>query len=213
MMNNTLILLSLSEKRKNSFMGTLNLGNGLSGFAKIDTGCTLTSIPVRSFGLSKEECKELKKKEINDYRDGKVRIVRSIGVETSSDKKMKDIDSMSDDELLKDESICFEHSSKLTFEDYDLGVHNYKVNYDRCKYGLIGMNIIKELEYYGDYSSKLGANLFLGVLRSREDKSDYYRALEDHFNLITKLSNFYNSENIKNLSSGLYNYLDSRNKI
>ncbi len=50
---------------------------------------------------------------------------------------------------------------------------------------LIGMDILSKLDFHCGYSKSLNNYIFIGVLRSQEDKSDYYRALEEHFGILS----------------------------
>ena len=192
---------------RNSFNGVLQVGENTVGNIKIDTGCSFTNIPLMFFGYSESESKQLKKVDIESFRNGETRIVRSLGVETSKNKKLKDIDLMTDDELYEDASICFIHSSNLILNDYDLGEMKFKVNYDRYNYGLVGMNILKRFDFYCGLSKVLGCCVFVGVLKSQEDKSDYYRALEEHFGFYSDAKDIIvdlvvKDEKLKDLSVG-----------
>lgn len=207
-MSNVLVV----SLNKNSFGGTLCINNTIIGGAKIDTGCTFTSIPLMFFGYSESKCKELKKLDIERYRNGEIDVVRGLGVETSKNKVFPPISSMSDEEIFLDESICFKHNADMSFDNFSLGNVDFKVNYDRYNYGLIGMNILQLFDFHCGYSNELNNFIFIGVLKSQEDKSDYYRALEKHFGIVTSCKDllyydFLEDEKRKNEASGFFNWL------
>lgn len=197
---------------KLSFSCNLSINNFVSGKVKIDTGCTLTSIPLMSLGYSKEQCKSLKKEDLKKYRDGTVQAVRSLGVETDKDIVLSPLSKMSDLDLLNDRSVCFVHASSFRLNDYEIGITRYKVNYDRFNHGLIGMSTLSNFEFYCGLSRQNNEYLFIGVLKDQEDKSDYYRALEYHFGVVTNCKDllyyqFKDSEITKDEASGFFNWL------
>lgn len=184
-MNNVLII----PMDRNSFNGVLKVDESTTGNVKIDTGCSFTNIPLMFFGYSKSQCEKLKRLDIENFRNGETKVIRSLGVESNKNKKFPDIYSMTDNELFKDESICFIHSSNLFINDFSLGIRDFKVNYDRYNHGLIGMNILKHFDFHCGYSKILNNYIFIGVLKTQEDKSDYYRALEEHFGILSDSKN------------------------
>ncbi|MCI8718578.1 MAG: hypothetical protein K1W19_18255 [Lachnospiraceae bacterium] len=208
-MNNVLII----PMDRNSFNGVLKVDESTIGNVKIDTGCSFTNIPLMFFGYSKNQCRELKKFDIKNFRNGETKIIRSLGVEFNKNTKLPSIDSMTDKELFEDESICFIHSSRLFIHDFDLGIKKFKVNYDRYNHGLVGMNILSKLDFHCGYSKVLNNYIFIGVLRTQEDKSDYYKALEEHFGILSNMNeNFLNSEDIKNEAAGFFDWLKNKHK-
>ena len=115
--------------------------------------------------------------------------------------------------MFEDESICFIHSSHLFIDGFDLGVKKFKVNYDRYNHGLVGMNILSQLDFHCGYSKVLNNYIFIGVLRTQEDKSDYYRALEEHFGILSNINeDFLNDEVAKNDVSGFFAWLKNKHK-
>lgn len=115
--------------------------------------------------------------------------------------------------MFEDESICFIHSSRLFIDGFDLGVKKFKVNYDRYNHGLVGMNILSQLDFHCGYSKVLNNYIFIGVLRTQEDKSDYYRALEEHFGILSNINeDFLNDEAAKNEASGFFAWLKNKHK-
>lgn len=211
-MNNILII----PMDRNSFNGVLKVDESTIGNVKIDTGCSFTNIPLMFFGYSENECKELKKLDIKNFRNGETKVIRSLGVEFNKNTKLPSIHLMTDEELFEDESICFIHSSRLFIDGFDLGVKKFKVNYDRYNHGLVGMNILSQLDFHCGYSKVLNNYIFIGVLRTQEDKSDYYRALEDHFGILSNskdvLYQDFLDENTKNEASGFFAWLKNRHK-
>lgn len=211
-MNNILII----PMDRNSFNGVLKVDESTIGNVKIDTGCSFTNIPLMFFGYSENECKELKKLDIKNFRNGETKVIRSLGVEFNKNTKLPSIHSMTDEELFEDKSICFIHSSSLFIDDFDLGLKKFKVNYDRYNHGLVGMNILSQLDFHCGYSKVLNNYIFIGVLRTQEDKSDYYRALEEHFGILSNskdvLYQDFLDENTKNEASGFFAWLKNRHK-
>lgn len=207
-MSNVLVV----DLERGSFTGHLYIGNEIMGNAKIDTGCVFTSIPLMYFGYDKSKCEELKRLDIERFRNGEIGIARSIGIETSTKKVFPSLYEMSDDELFLDESVCFTHSSNLKFNNFYFGEVDFKVNYDRYSYGLIGMSTLNLLDFHCGYSRQLEKFILVGVLKSQEDKSDYYRALEKHFGIVTSCKDllyydFLEDEKRKNEASGFFNWL------
>lgn len=208
-MNNILII----PMDRNSFNGVLKVDESTIGNVKIDTGCSFTNIPLMFFGYSENECKELKKLDIKNFRNGETKVIRSLGVEFNKNTKLPSIHLMTDEELFEDESICFIHSSRLFIDGFDLGVKKFKVNYDRYNHGLVGMNILSQLDFHCGYSKVLNNYIFIGVLRTQEDKSDYYRALEEHFGILSNINeDFLNDEAVKNEASGFFAWLKNKHK-
>lgn len=134
----------LIECVKSSFNGYLTIGD-YGGHVKIDTGCSFTYIPLMGFGFSSDLCKDLKRKDIESYKKGEIKAIRSIGIESDMRDKRPSLSSMSSDELFADTSVCFIHRHELSLNGYDLGVRSFKVNYDRYNYGLIGMDILSSM--------------------------------------------------------------------
>ena len=122
---------------------------------------------------------------------------------------------MSDEEIFLDESICFKHNADMSFDNFSLGNVDFKVNYDRYNYGLIGMNILQLFDFHCDFSNELNKFIFIGVLKSQEDKSDYYRALEKHFGIVTSCKDllyydFLDDEKRKNEASGFFKWVSQK---
>ena len=75
------------------------------------------------------------------------------------------------------------------------------------------MDILSQLDFHCGYSKVLNNYIFIGVLRTQEDKSDYYKALEEHFGILSNMNeNFLNSEDIKNEAAGFFDWLKNKHK-
>lgn len=77
------------------------------------------------------------------------------------------------------------------------------------------MDILSLFEFHCGYSNKLNNFIFIGVLKSQEDKSDYYRALESHFRIVTNCKDllyydFLDDEKRKNEASGFFKWVSQK---
>lgn len=145
---------------------------------KIDTGCTHTVLNY--FRIDPDSTQgEIKK--IMDL-DAKVPYKRGFGVEShgfySKPPKTRG-------EFMRDNSLKFTHTIKSAiFEDYNIGDIEVGINYDRRGIGLIGMDILQLFDFHIGTSLLTNKVAFIGVLRSQQDKSEYYNALREHFGLV-----------------------------
>ena len=86
---------------------------------------------------------------------------------------------------MRDNSLKFTHTIKSAiFEDYSVGDIEVGINYDRRGTGLIGMDILQLFDFHIGTSLLTNKVVFIGVLRSQQDKSEYYNALREHFGLV-----------------------------
>lgn len=149
---------------------------------KIDTGCTHT---VLNYFRIDPDSSQGEIKKIMDL-DAKVPYKRSFGVESrgfysKSPKTRK--------EFMRDNSLKFTHTIKsATFEDYSIGDIEVGINYDRRGTCLIGMDILQLFDFHIGTSLVTNNVIFIGVLKSQLDKSDYYNALREHFGLVEEHS-------------------------
>ena len=145
---------------------------------KIDTGCTHT---VLNYFRIDPDSSQSEIKKIMDL-DAKVPYKRSFGVEShgfysKSPKTRK--------EFMRDNSLKFTHTIKSAiFEDYNVGDIEVGINYDRRGTCLIGMDILQLFDFHIGTSLITNNVTFVGVLKNQQDKSDYYNALKEHFNLV-----------------------------
>lgn len=180
-MNSNYLLVELYNK---SFSFDLdgkldNMESSFSGIdCKIDTGCSFTVINYFNIDPSIVQGEIYK---IMDL-DAKVPYMRAFGVESSGfySKPPK-----SRGEFLRDKSLRFKHTlESAVFEGYPLGNITVGVNYDRRGTCLIGMDILQLFDFHIGTSLLTNKVVFIGVLRSQQDKSEYYNALREHFGLV-----------------------------
>lgn len=159
---------------------------------KIDTGCTYSTIPLSKLYLFDNlATKEFK---INDIKNN-VESITSYGVESGGThhKIPKTFE-----EKLNCPALKFKHRlTDFSMDDYQLPDLDIYVNYDRHGNILIGMDILSLFDIHMGISLKTGKETLIGVLRSQSDKSDYYKALYEHFNLVE--SNSILAENFRNI--------------
>lgn len=78
----------------------------------------------------------------------------------------------------------------FSLNNYNIGTQDVYVNYNRRGNILIGMDILKQFDFYIGLSHIKNNIVFIGVLREQEDKSGYYTALKEHFGLAERQSFF-----------------------
>lgn len=178
-MNNYLYL----TMRKNSFYikscGNI-LGKDFNNVMfKIDTGCSFSTIPLKKLLVFNNDT--LNKYKSDDILSG-VKSMITYGVE-SGGKEHKIPETF--DEKMKCEAIKFEHKlTNFSLGNYIMPDLNIYVNYNREGNILIGMDIIKLFDIHIGTSNITGKETLIAVLKSQKDKSDYYKALYEHFDLI-----------------------------
>lgn len=175
---------------------------------KIDTGCMRTCISYKRVLRRNEDIFECKHKAINND----LKATLSYGVNDSEDYLELQKKLFKEKRYQECTAISFWHDiSEITLEGYKLPVKQIRVNYDRPSSMLIGMDILSQLDFHCGYSKVLNNYVFIGVLRSQEDKSDYYRALEEHFGILSNLyQDFIHSEREKNEASGFLDWVKRR---
>lgn len=160
-----------------------NMDGSFSGIdCKIDTGCSFTVINYFNIDPSITQGEICKIKDL----DNKVPYIRSFGVESSGFYSKPPESRV---EFLRDKSLKFRHTLKsVEFEGYPIGDITVGVNYDRRGINLIGMDILKLFDFHIGTSLVTNNVIFIGVLKSQLDKSDYYNALREHFGLVEEHS-------------------------
>ncbi len=184
----------------------------INSIAKIDTGCGFTSIHLfnRRFLLGKEDITRLKKEAINlNLKAG-----LSFGVSDTDDIKKHEEMLFKSGNLLECKCINFKHNiSKFLLNGYDIEKSSIRVSYNRQNNILIGMDVLQLFDFHCGYSRVLDNYIFIGVLRTQEDKSDYYKALEEHFGILSNINeDFLNSEAVKIEASGFFAWLKNKHK-
>lgn len=173
-----------AELNKNSFY-VLASGNILDkDFEKvrfkIDTGCTFSTVPISKLYLfNAEVSKGLKSKDIESGIDFSLSYgVESGGIKHSSPKTFE--------EKLNCPAIKFKHKiTNFTLDNYKLPDLDIYVNYDRHGNILIGMDILSLFDIHMGVSLKTGKETLIGVLKEQSNKYEYYKALYEHFNLVS----------------------------
>lgn len=90
---------------------------------------------------------------------------------------------------MKCAALKFKHSmSDFSLNNYNIGTQDVYVNYNR--HILIGMDILKQFDFYIGLSHITSTIVFIDVLREQKDKSGYYTALKKHFGLAESQSFF-----------------------
>lgn len=125
----------------------------------IDTGCQISRISINDMCRGLVNPYLQKSNDISMYRLGKIRMVKSVGVNDSI--KPENLSSLSDDEIFKRRDICFIHQiSSLCINGENIGSHEVNFAYRDDSPTLIGMNILKKFRW--DYAN--------GVFRLYTDK-------------------------------------------
>lgn len=142
---------------------------------KIDTGCSLSTIPIGRFFYLKPFCKILKK---NDIING-IPHVLSYGVESSGFPH--DIPQKEEDKI-NCPALKFQHwVSNVSIAGMNMDDFSVFLNYDRRGHILIGMDVLKEWDFHCGLSGD-GTNVFLGCpLIQLND--EYYKELNRVFGL------------------------------
>lgn len=144
---------------------------------KIDTGCSISTIPLQRLKVSNTLCKVLKRVDICNH----VPYYLSYGVESGGLKHKRPI---TEDEKMNCSAMKFAHKvSNLTIAGVQISCDNIYLNYDRKGNILIGMDILREWDIHMGISKITGKNLFLAC--SKENLCpEYQKALMRHFDLL-----------------------------
>lgn len=188
MMENNFLLVELSDKNRFSITlsGDLDMQNSsvINQIAILDTGCASSNLPYYRIVPDSAYANFKKQLDIKGNRDYEI----SYGVETGgfSHSIPKTFD-----EKMKCSALKFKHSMKdFSLNNYNIGTQDVYVNYNRRGNILIGMDILRRLDFYTGLSRITGTIVFIGVLREQKDKSGYYIALKEHFGLAESQSFF-----------------------
>ncbi|MCI8567200.1 MAG: hypothetical protein HFI39_12960 [Lachnospiraceae bacterium] len=176
----------------------------LSGTVRIDTGCMFTRLNLKTllpkrYGEQKitRLMKDLKFKDIQRFRQGKIKCKRSKSVNTI-EEKFPAIQDMDDDDLQKDNTVCFYHSiQKLSIGGCYIGDADVKINYDSKGVSLLGMNILKKFEIscgkslVNDIGNEIYKDDYIFLGRVKEDKDiEYIDALNRYFGIDNRLQKY-----------------------
>lgn len=142
---------------------------------KIDTGCSVSTIPLAKFSLLDTIIKELKHNDIVN----KVDYMFSYGVESGGKKHSIP---KNDNDKIACEAIKFKHSiTNFEICGFKLDDRHIYVNYDRRGNILIGMDILKNWDIHiGTINT--GETIFLGCPRNQIN-DEYLEELEKTFHI------------------------------
>lgn len=154
------------------------LDNFLSPFYDIDviidTGCSISTIPLKRLKVSDTLCKVLKGADISD----KIPYYLSYGVESGG---LKHKEPVTDEEKMVCPAMKFEHKiSDFTIEGVDISCNKICLNYDRNGNMLIGMDILQNWHIHMGISKVTGKNLFLACPKENVCQ-DFKELSEKHF--------------------------------
>lgn len=143
---------------------------------KIDTGCSISTIPLKRLNVSDTLCKTLKSIDILNQTP----YFLSYGIESGGLKHKAPI---TDDEKVDCPAMKFEHKiSDFIIGGTKIFTDKICLNYDRRGNILIGMDILKDWDIHISVSKVTGKNLLLACpMKSR--CREYTDALERHFGL------------------------------
>lgn len=145
---------------------------------KIDTGCSVSTIPLKKLGIPDAMCRKLKSIDIDNHTG----YIRSYGVETGGQSHTEPQTKRS---RMKCEALKFRHY----MEDFRLNnvivpAQTIYLNYNRTGNILIGMDILQSMVTHWDISRKTGKLILLSCPRDSLNK-EFCRAMEEHFGLST----------------------------
>jgi len=141
---------------------------------KIDTGCSISTIPLARFQALKFFCESLKFRDISSD----VHFEISYGVETGGYKHKRPV---TFDEKMDCPALKFEHVvSGFQIAGVPLAKETIFVNYNRKGNILIGMDILQDLDIHMGTSMKNGRYLFIACPKDSLCR-EYANVLEQHF--------------------------------
>ena len=143
---------------------------------KIDTGCSISTIPLKRLKVSDTLCRTLKRM---DVMNGTPYFL-SYGVESGGIRHEAPV---TDDEKMECPAMKFEHGiSDFRIDGVEIASDKICLNYDRKGNILIGMDILKDWDIHIGVSKVTGKNLFLACPVGNEC-GEYMDALERHFGI------------------------------
>lgn len=155
---------------------------------KIDTGASLSMIPLNRFNVIKPSLKYLKELDLNNG----VNHIFSYGIESGGTKHNKPV---THQDFLDCKDINFEHIIS-NFEISGVKIKNDKtyVNYDRSGNILIGMDILEQWDIHTG-KNKNGDYIFLGCPYDQIN-DEYVLELENTFHLASIINTTITREKI-----------------
>lgn len=156
-----------------------NMDNSFENVSvKIDTGCSISTIPLSKFELPDSMLSKLKSEDINSGIDYLI----SYGVETGGRKHA--IPKTYDDKMACT-ALKFKHTvSNFEISGVSISHDSLYINYDRSGNILIGMDILKDWDIHiGTIDT--GETIFLGCPKEQINNG-YLQELENTFNITRK---------------------------
>lgn len=153
---------------------------------KIDTGCSISTIPAKRLKISQSHRKQLKAMDIKNQ----INWYLSYGVETGGEKHKEP---QTFDEKIECSALKFEHNiSEFGIDGVPINVRSICINYDRSSNILIGMDILKDWDIHiGTIDNpdlpEHEQTIFLGCPRDQINE-EYLLELERLFKLGTTIS-------------------------
>lgn len=143
---------------------------------KIDTGCSISTIPLAGFRVLRFFCDRLKKEDINKG----IPYQLSYGVESAGMKHKRPVTVQ---EKIDCTAMKFQHGIKnFSIDGVMINCNSIFVNYDRRGNILIGMDILSKWDIHMGISKDNGKNIFIGCPLDNMS-ADYFDALNRHFDL------------------------------
>lgn len=141
---------------------------------KIDTGCSISTIPLKRLKVSDAICKTLKRKDISNC----VPYYLSYGVESGGHKHTSPV---TESEKMACTAMKFKHGiSNFMIAGVQVPCEEICLNYDRRGNILIGMDILQRWDIHMGVSKMTGKYLFLACLKEHICQA-YLKVLSDHF--------------------------------
>lgn len=143
---------------------------------KIDTGCSISTIPLKRLKVSDALCKTLKR---TDVAKG-IPYFLSYGIESGG---LRHEIPVTDEEKMECPAMKFEHGiSDFMIGGVKIPSDKICLNYDRKGNILIGMNILKDWDIHIGVSKVTGKSLLLAC-PIKNGCREYMDALELHFGI------------------------------
>lgn len=143
---------------------------------KIDTGCSISTIPLKRLKVSDTLCKTLKRIDVTNN----IQYYLSYGVESGGLKHKVPI---TDDDKINCPAMKFEHAiSDFMIDGIKISADKICLNYDRKGNILLGMDILKDWDIHIGVSKVTEKNLFLACPIGNECR-EYRDALKMHFGI------------------------------
>lgn len=143
---------------------------------KIDTGCSISTVPLRRLKVSDTLCKTLKKIDIIN----EIPYFLSYGIESGG---LRHTVPITVDEKMECPAMKFTHKiSDFTIGGVKISSDKICLNYDRKGNILIGMDILKDWDIHIGVSKETGKSLFLAC-PVKNKSEEYLDTLKRHFGL------------------------------